>query len=80
MAADEASRYSTDAFRTIIDKDKLVLSIMSSSSAGVAENELRDLSSEDAEELIAFLEKRRWFESRLKVRRACMTCKVELSA
>ena len=34
------------------------------------EDELRDLSVADAEELRAFLDKRRWFEAKLKVSRA----------
>ena len=35
--------------------------------ASVPDDELHDLSPEDADELRAFLEKRRWFESKLKV-------------
>jgi hypothetical protein len=36
-------------------------------SSTTAEDELQDLSQADAQELRAFLEKRKWFEEKLKV-------------
>ena len=39
----------------------------SSMSAPASHDELHDLSPEDAQELRAFLDKRKWFEAKLKV-------------
>lgn len=46
---------------------------------GGDEEELRDLSSEDAQELRNFQEKRRWFEAKLKVCLAIYLVPVKMS-
>lgn len=43
------------------------ISVIMTTGADGPEDELRDLSPDDAEELRAFLDKRRWFEGKLAV-------------
>jgi hypothetical protein len=39
-------------------------------------DELQDLSADDAQELRAFLDKRRWFEAKLKVRKLSLASRM----